>query len=136
MTNNPQQARQWFVSTLVGGVTLYLGGFVIYGLILMDMMATDHMKDPPVMWAIPVAQLFGGAVIATILSWRGAASFLNGAKAAGCVGVLISICYSLMGYAAMDVGHTMTHVVVDAVATAVLWGLAGGVVGAVRGRGQ
>ena len=121
-------------TTAAAAFVLYFGGFVIYGLVLMDIMATDHMRDPPVMWAIPLAQLFGGAVIATVLSWRDASGFADGAKGAAFVGVPISLCYSLMGYAAMDIGLTFAHILVDAAGTAVLWGLAGGVVGFVRAR--
>ena len=126
--------KNCIASTLAGAVVLYFGGFLLYGLLLMDVLGTDFMKDPPVMWAIPLAQLFGGAVIATVLGWRGAADFADGAKGAALVGLLISLCYGLMMYASLNVGTTMSQIAIDAAATIVLWGLAGGVVGVVRGR--
>ena len=126
--------KTWILSTVAAGLVLYFGGFLIYGLLLMDVLANDAMKDPPVMWAIPAAQLLGGGVVATTLSWRDSADFMDGAKAAAAVALLISLCYGLMTYASLDIGTTFTQIGIDAVGTVVLWGLAGGVVGKVRGR--
>ena len=126
--------KKCLVTTVAAGVVLYFGGFVIYGLLLMDYMANDASMEVPLMWAIPLAQLFAGAVVATVLSWRGADNFADGAKGAALVGLLINICYGLMIYGTLDLGTTMGQLAIDAVATVVLWGLAGGVVGVVRGR--
>lgn len=126
--------KKCLLSTIVAGVSLYLLGFLIYGLLLMDIIANDAMKDPPVMWAIPVAQLIAGAVIAVILDWRGVSDFAGGFRGGAFVGVLLSVSYSIMIYASLDLGMTLGLGALDALAAGVMWGVAGGFVGVVHGR--
>ncbi len=129
------ETKQGFIiSTLIGTAGLLVGGAIGYGLFLQDVISSVQMKADPVWWALPAGLLFGGAAIASVLCWAGANTFVAGAKAAGWIGLLISICLALTNYAMVDAGHTITNMIVDPLSTAVIWGFAGGFVGMMRGR--
>ncbi len=126
--------KECLVTTITAGLVMYFGGFIIYGLLLMDVLATEHMKDPPVMWAIPLSSLLSGAVVATVLSWRSVNEVVEGVKTGAIMGALLSLSYGVMFYASLDLGTTAAQIGIDCVASTVLWGATGGAVGWVRGK--
>ena len=129
------------VASVAGAVVLFVGGYVLYELVLGGFMsanmgsATGVMKESPDFLWIAVGQLASGGVLATVLGWAGATDAAGGAKAGAKIGALLSVAFGFVMLGAMNIS-TLTWTVVDVVVTAVLWGAAGAVVGIMLGRGD
>ncbi len=129
------------IASIAGAVVLFLGGYVLYELLLGGFFeanmgsATGVIKESPEFLWIAVGQLAGGGVLATALGWKGATDIAGGAQAGAKLGALIAATFGFVALGAMNTS-TLTSVVVDVVVTAVLWGAAGAVVGMMLGRGD
>jgi len=129
------------IASIAGAVVLFVGGYVLYELLLGGFFAanmgtaTGVIKESPEFLWIAVGQLAGGGVLATALGWKGATDVAGGAQAGAKLGALIAAAFGFVMLGAMNTS-TLTAVVVDIVVTAVLWGAAGAVVGMMLGRGD
>ena len=129
------------IASIAGAVVLFVGGYVLYELLLGGFFeanmgsATGVMRESPGFLWIVVGQLAGGGVLATALGWKGATDVAGGAQAGAKLGALIAAAFGFVMLGAMNIS-TFTSVIVDVVVTAVLWGAAGAVVGMMLGRGD
>lgn len=129
------------VASLAGAVVLFVGGYVLYELVLGGLLeanmgtATGVMKESPDFLWLAVGQLASGGVLAMVLGWAGATDAAGGAKAGAKVGALLSVAFGFVMLGTMNIS-TLTWAVVDVVVAAVLWGAAGAVVGIMLGRGD
>lgn len=129
------------VASVAGAVVLFVGGYVLYELVLGGFFAanagtaTGVIKESPDFLWIAVGQLASGGVLATALGWKGATDVAGGAQAGAKLGALIAVAVGFVTLGAMNTS-TLAAVVVDVVVTAVLWGAAGAVVGMMLGRGD
>ena len=129
------------IASIAGAVVLFVGGYVLYELLLGGFFeanmgsATGVIKESPEFLWIAVGQLAGGGVLATALGWKGTTDVAGGAQAGAKLGALIAATFGFVALGAMNTS-TLASVVVDVVVTAVLWGAAGAVVGMMLGRGD
>lgn len=129
------------IASIAGAVVLFVGGYVLYELLLGGFFAanmgtaTGVIKESPDFLWIAVGQLAAGGVLATALGWKGATDVAGGAQAGAKLGALIAAAFGFVMLGAMNTS-TLTSVVVDIVVSAVLWGAAGAVVGMMLGRGD
>ena len=129
------------IASIAGAVVLFVGGYVLYELLLGGFFeanmgsATGVIRESPDFLWIAVGQLAAGGVLATALGWKGATDVAGGAQAGAKLGALIAAAFGFVALGAMNTS-TLTSVVVDVVVTAVLWGAAGAVVGMMLGRGD
>ncbi|MDE2721177.1 hypothetical protein [Candidatus Palauibacter polyketidifaciens] len=129
------------VASVAGAVVLFVGGYVLYELVLGGFFAanagsaTGVIKESPDFLWIAVGQLASGGVLATALGWKGATDVAGGAQAGAKLGALIAVAFGFVMLGAMNIS-TLASVVVDVVVTGVLWGAAGAVVGMMLGRGD
>ena len=129
------------VASVAGAVVLFVGGYVLYELVLGGFFAanagsaTGVIKESPDFLWIAVGQLASGGVLATALGWKGATDVAGGAQAGAKLGALIAVALGFVTLGAMNIS-TLASVVVDVVVTGVLWGAAGAVVGMMLGRGD
>lgn len=129
------------IASITGAVVLFVGGYVLYELLLGAFFeanmgsATGVMKESPNFLWIAVGQLASGGVLATVLGWKGATDAQGGARGGAKVGALLAIAFGFMMLGTMNIS-TLTWAVVDVVVTAILWGVAGAVVGIMLGRGD
>ncbi len=129
------------VASVAGAVVLFVGGYVLYELLLGGFMeanmgsATGVMKEAPNFLWIVVGQLAAGGVLATALGWAGATDAAGGAKAGAKLGALIAVAFGFVMLGTMNIS-TLTWALADVVVTGVLWGAAGAVVGIMLGRGD
>jgi uncharacterized protein with PQ loop repeat len=131
------------LSALVGGVVLFLMGWLVYGILLADFLdantgqaAKGLAKEPIIMWAIIVANLAMGLLLAIIFGrWAEIKTFSTGAVAGAVIFLLMSIGYNLSVFSMFDLMN-LTGSLVDAVVWAVHGAVAGGVVGWVLGMGK
>lgn len=124
------------VAGAVGGIVLFVMGFLLYGLAFMGFFeanagsATGVYKEVPTFWALGLGQLLTGVFLALILGhWPGARSFAGGLKASLGLGLLLGFAFDLTWYGTTNI-MSLTGTLVDPFIYAVQFGVAGGVIGA------
>ena len=130
------------MATLAGTVTLFFGGWIIFGMILMDFMASNAGSATGVMrsetemvwWSLILGSVMQAYFIVYVFhKMNNITSFGDGLKTAAIFGLLISMAFDFTMYGTSNI-MSLTGVVVDILANTVLWGLAGGVIGMVVGK--
>ena len=134
--------KKLLFGTLAGFVSYFLLGWLIYGLILMDMMS--ELNNPDVMraeedmnWATMILSnvCYGFLLTYIFLKWANISSFGAGASAGAIISLLIALTVDLSLYSYSTMITSMTGIVIDVVASIVMGGITGGVIGAVLGMG-
>lgn len=129
---------------LAGAVVFFLGGWVIYGLVLrsyfdsqMTATARSVMNAEPSFVPLILAQIVFGLLFAFIFAYWGAIrTFVGGMKA----GAIIMLGFSLgmdlqmsAFFKDMHIGSPYVPMILDVIAATVLGAIAGGVIGQVLG---
>ncbi len=129
-------AKRFLIGTIVGGVTLFAVGFLVYGLALANAYpATVIDREEPLLLWLFLAQFVWAALLTVILSkWPGASTAKGGFTAAAIVGLLVSTAFGL-GFYAMTTLPTSVMSFVDPLLGAVIFGIAGAAIGWTLGRG-
>ncbi|HWB29302.1 MAG TPA: hypothetical protein VG736_02285 [Vicinamibacterales bacterium] len=127
------------LAALAGGLTLFVLGFLVYGLALASFLqanagsAAGAMRSPPLVWAIAAGDLVYGVFLTMLFARNPALSSLRRHVALGGVtGLLTSLASGLLQYATHDVAN-ITATAVSSIAFAVLAAAAGGVIGMILG---
>ena len=127
--------KNFLLATLAAGATLFVLGFVIYGLVLANFFDHAAMRIEPAMGPLVLGHLVLGAfVVLVLVGWRGVENAANGFKAGATAGVLMSLAVALTMMGTMDNMFTTATVIGDAAVSLVTYGIAGAVVAAVLDR--
>jgi hypothetical protein len=127
---------------LAGGVTFFLLGWLVYGVLLMGFSKANYNQcamrpmEEMVWWAMILSNLAFGFLLAIVFGWSNTASAASGAKVGGVLGILISLSVDLSFYATSSMFSNFTAVLVDLVAFSAMSAVAGLVVGWVLGMGK
>ena len=130
-------------ATVAGGVTFFVLGFVIYGLILDPMVmrpnttpgAMKLMKDPPMWAALVLGNLVAAFILAYVFDkWASIRTFAGGLTGGAVLWFLIALYFQLMFAAFMNVATSYVPAVVDVIGSTILGAISGGVVGMVLGK--
>ncbi|KAA3637549.1 MAG: hypothetical protein DWQ02_06590 [Bacteroidetes bacterium] len=132
-----------FVGTLIGGVVYFLLGWLVYGILLMDVMSIPeefnsilYSEEEFNMVFMAVSCLVWGLLLTyVLLSWGGIKSFGAGLLPAAIIGALVALSLGF-SMASMYKFSEVPNVLIDSVATAVISGITGGVIGWYLGRGK
>lgn len=124
------------LAALAGGVANFLGGWLIYGILLDPFMRKGMSenvlaltRDTPEMWALALGCLVYGFFLAWLYSrWANISTMRTGAIAGAVIGMLIALNVNLMMYSMWNY-FELSSIVLDVLAAAVLAGMTGGVVG-------
>lgn len=127
--------KNFLMATIAGGVTLFVLGFLIYGVLLADFFANDAISPEPIMWAVTLGQLLSAAFLTIILGWKGVASAKEGFQAGAVIGAVMGLAFGLMMYGTMVGMHTMATLIGDTVVSLVVYGIAGAVIATALNRG-
>lgn len=125
------------LGALAGGVALFLLGWVIYGMLLMDYTTANFNQcaaNPPdqmIWWAMIVSCLCSGLLLALILSWANKSGAADGAKIGAIVGALIGLSIDLSMFSMSSMFPGLTPLLVDVIAYTVMTAIGGAVVGLV-----
>lgn len=129
-------------ATVAGGITFFILGFLIFGLILDPMVmkpnmnpeAVKFMKDPPV-WAFLILGNFVAAFLLAYIfdKWATIRTFAGGLTAGAVIWFIIALYFQLMFAAFMNMSKSYVPAVADVIGTTILGAVAGGVVGLVLG---
>jgi len=132
--------KRLIIGTVVGGIALYLLGYVIFELAFADFFAanagsaTGVWKDPQVMWAIAVGTLSYAALITLAIGTRaGSTTIVEGLKVGAIVGFLMWFGADLIIYGIWNVWN-LTAAIVDSLLELVRGGIGGAVIAAVLGK--
>jgi hypothetical protein len=128
-------------ATVAGGVAFFLFGFVIYGLILDNMVMKPNMNafpglmnEMPVWVPLILANLVSALLLAYIFDkWAGISTFVGGMQGGAIVWFLTSLSFQLMFLAFMNLHKNYIPVVADVLGSTVLGAICGGVIGQVLG---
>lgn len=128
-------------ATGAGGVTFFVLGFVIYGLILEERVMRPNMNTyPGLMNEVPVwaplilANLVNGFLLAYIFDkWASIKTFVGGLKGGAIVMFLIAVAFQLMFLAFMNLSRNYIPPVADIIGSTVMGAIGGGVIGQVLG---
>jgi hypothetical protein len=127
---------------LAGAVTLFILKWIVYGVLLIDWITANlnpcimrPMQDY-IIWAMILATFAFGFLLSIIFNWSNTTGMAKGAKVAGIIGLLYSISVDLSLYGTSTRFSNLTAVFVSVIANAVMWVIAGAVVGWVMGLGK
>ena len=136
-------SQKFVIGTLAGGITYFFLGYLIYGMALSSFY-TQHSLAPAgsmkamseiVWWALILGNLASGGLLTFIFGKIGSInSFGSGAKVGAGIGFFLSLGMDLIRYATEN-SFDGTALFADVVVGVVMSAIAGGVVGAVLGRG-
>ena len=132
------------VSGLVGGVVLFLLGWLVWGFALADFFQTSGGSATGIAKLEPggmdmlymlLGCIAGGMLFSVIFGrWAGIKTFQTGAIAGAIIGILIALNVDLVMLGSSNI-HTLSTVLVDVVANGIVMAVIGGVVGWMLGRG-
>ena len=136
--------KKFFIGTLVGGIVFFFLGYLIYGMVLSGFF-TRHSAAAPgsmkqmsdiIWWALILGNLASGALLSYIfLKLGNIASFGSGASTGAAIGLFVALSMDLIRYA-VENSFDMTAMIVDVLVGVVMYAIAGGVIGALMGRGK
>jgi len=131
------------IGTLLGGIVFFFGGWLLYGIVLKDALASPaefanvrYAEEDFKISLMAISCFLWSAFITLILMrWANVSTFLGGLKVSAIIGFLVALAYGL-GFASEFKIGSVNHALIDAVANTVLLGLTGGVVGWFLGRSK
>ncbi len=136
--------KKFFIGTLAGGITFFFLGYLIYGVALLGFFS-QHTIAPPgsmkqmseiVWWALILGNLASGALLSYIfLKLGNIGSFGSGARTGAAIGFLVTLSMDLIQYATENSLGRKARLV-DVLVGIVMYAVAGGVIGALIGRGK
>ena len=129
--------KRLVIGTLVGGITLYVLGYVIWELAFADFFATNAgsatgvERDPQVIWALALGTLSYAALLTLAIGTRaGSATIVEGLKVGAIVGFLMWFSVDLILYAVWNISN-LTAAIVDSLLELIRAGISGAVIAAV-----
>ena len=120
---------------ITGGVALFLLGWVIYGILLMDYSTANYnqcMNRPMqemIWWSLILSNLALGFLLATIFSWSDTTGFMAGAKTAGIIGLLLSVSMDFGYYSMTTMYVNPSVIIVDIIAYTIYLAITGALIG-------
>jgi len=135
------QGRFW-AAALAGGATLFIAGFLLWGLALAGFYeahmgsATGVNKDTADMVYLALGQIVWGVLLTVVMAkWAGVSGFGQGMMIGAVLGFLMSLSVGLTQFSMTNLVD-LTAVLTDPFVSAVWSGLGGGVIGLVLGSGK
>jgi hypothetical protein len=127
------------IAGLAGGVVFFLLGWLIYGMLLGEFMASNYnscanrAEADMIWWSLILSNFLWGFVLAVILSWANTRGFMSGMQRGLLIGILIASAYDFSMHSMLTVFLTTNALILDIVMTGVMCGIVGGIVGMIIG---
>ena len=132
--------KRFLIGTLVGGITMYLLGYLIWTLAFADFFAantgsaTGVAREASLVWAVALGTLSLAALVTLAVGSRAGSSTIGGGfKIGAIVGFLVWLGVDFIHYGIMNVDN-LTATIVDPLLEMVRTGIVGAVIAAVLGR--
>jgi hypothetical protein len=128
------------IAGIAGGVTFFILGWLIYGIILSAYMQSQ--SNPAIMrpmaemkwWALILSNLTQGFLVAIIYGWANVRTLSSGAGKGAILGLILAISMDLGLYSMYTLFSGLSPVVIDTIASVVMFALTGTVVGWIYSR--
>ena len=129
-------AQRFLTATVVGGVTLFAVGFLVYGLALANAYPVTVIDRETPLWLwLVLTQFVWAALLSVIIGGSpGGSTPGGGFKVAAIVGFLLSIAIGL-GFYSMTTLPTSVMSFIEPFVTAIVFGIGGAAIGWSLGRG-
>jgi len=117
--------------TLIGGIIYFLLGWLVYGMLLADFMASNYNQCPNrpeaemIWWSMILSNLIYAYFLTMILKWTGAKSLIDGLKIGALVGLLFAATIDLSFYAMTTIFNNIGALIVDLIVSTVLAAIMG-----------
>lgn len=117
--------------TIFGGITFFLLGWLVYGILLMDFMAANsnncaaRLDDEMIWWAIIVSNLVLALFVTVVLKWSGAKSITDGMRIGAVIGFLTGLSTDLSFYSMTTMISNLTALIVDVLVYTLVLGVVG-----------
>jgi energy-coupling factor transporter transmembrane protein EcfT len=121
------------VGAVIGGLSLFVMGFIFYVLLLGDFLASQAAKEVLNFPFIILGEIIFGYLIVWVFTQNGTSGVSEGAKKGAMLGLLVSLGIGMLQYGDSNIRELNQHLV-DAVVWAVRWAVAGAAVGWWLGR--
>ena len=132
--------QKFAIATIAGGVTLFVLGGLLYGVVLIDFFmsnvgtAQGAMKETPDWLHLALGELAFAALLTQVIgNWAGVSGAGEGFKIGAIFGLMLGVAISLTFLATMNI-TTPLAAVVDTIVGTIRAGTAGAVIGIVLGR--
>ena len=135
-------AKNRILATLVGFIVLFLLGWLIYGMLLMDFYGNNagsasgvmRAEDEMVWWALILGNFFQAYLLVYIFgNWANITTFSDGLKAGAIIGLIMGLAFNLSMYGTSNIMN-LTSALVDPFVSTVMMAITGGVIGVMLGR--
>jgi len=123
------------VGGIVGGITFFLLGWLIYGILLAGYFAANgnpsimRPMDQMIWWALILSNLMWGFLLAVVFNWSNTTGWIAGAKKGAIFGLLSSLAIDLGYYSMSTMYSNIAPILVDTIATVVMVAIGGIVIG-------
>ena len=132
-------SNRFVLAALAGGVVMFLGGGLLYGVVLASFFAANVgsavgvMRDPPDYVHLALGQMVLGVYLAVVMDkWAGVGGVAAGLKIGAISGLLIALGYDLTLFGTSNMAN-ITSTLVDPLVFMVQSACAGATIGAVLG---
>ena len=132
--------KRFIIGTVVGGIALYILGYLIWEVVFADFFAanagsaTGVVKDPQVIWALALGTLSYAALLTLAIGTRaGSATIVEGLKIGAIVGFLMWFSVDFIHYGIGNVSN-LTATIADSLLELIDAGISGAVIAAVLGK--
>jgi hypothetical protein len=136
--------NKFLIGGIIGGIANFLLGWLVWGMLLMNFMKEHTSEigktvmrgdDDIIWWALIVGNLLFGLLLSYILNKAGVMTAATGASTGAVIGLLFAATINIFNYAFMNLGD-MTGMGVDIIASTIVTGIVGGVIGWYVGMGK
>jgi hypothetical protein len=128
--------------TIFGGIAYFLLGWLIYGLLLMDFNTanTNQCLNNPngemIWWAVIVSNFLSALLLTLVLKWSGAKLIMDGLKTGAIFGILVALSMDLGYWSMTSMFNNFWVLLVDVLATTLMWALMGLFIVQLWGKGK
>lgn len=128
------------IAGIAGGIAFFILGWLIYGMVLSSYMQSQ--SNPAIMrpmaemkwWALIISNLVWGFLLAFIYDWSNVRTLSSGAGKGAILGLTLAIAMDLGFYSMYTMFSGLTPVIIDIVASVVMFTITGAVIGWVYSR--
>ena len=132
--------KRLIIGTIVGGIVLYILGYLIWELVFADFFAanagsaTGVYRDNPVIWALALGTLSYAALLTLAIGTRGGSTtIVDGLKIGAIVGFLMWFGSDFIHYGIANIAN-LTATIADSLLELVRAGISGAIIAAVLGK--
>ena len=117
--------------TIFGGITYFLVGWLVYGILLMNFFSSgmnqcaNRPMDEMIWWAMIVSNLAMALLLTLILNWKKASGIVDGLVTGAVFGALFTTMIDFSFWSMSTLYSNISTILVEIVVTAVIYGLVG-----------